>query len=180
MKVEGVAVNSAGTTLYVTETTATPAILVYSIDNTTTPKTFTYIGAFSSTSSGAGVLDIPEYLALDSNNNVYVANLTGGATSDAVKYGPAGGSPVSFRASGLTLPIGIAVDSAGNVLVSQCALPGYIQEFNPASSGTTYTAGVTFGNNYFQGPVGLALDGSGNLYVSSVDNNQILEFKNTN
>ena len=176
-KVEGVAVNSAGTTLYVSEANTPPAILVYSIISTTTQKTFNYIGSFSTTSSGPGALMSPGYLALDSSNNVYVANMA--VPSNAIKYGPSGGSQVSFTASGLTLPIGIGVDRAGNVLVAQCSLPGYIQEFNPSASGTAFTAGVTFGNNYFQGPEGIAFDDSKNLYVASVDNNQILEFKYT-
>jgi DNA-binding beta-propeller fold protein YncE len=74
--------------------------------------------------------------------------------------------------------MGIAVDSAGNVLVSQYATPGFIQEFNPSGSG--YTAGVTFGNSCLSGPCALTLDASGNLYVANENDDQILEFKNTN
>jgi sugar lactone lactonase YvrE len=78
----------------------------------------------------------------------------------------------------LTNPDGIVVDSAGNVLVSQYTGSGFIQEFTP--SGSTYTAGVTFGNGFLGEPSGLALDRSGNLFVADYLNFQIVEFKNTN
>jgi len=60
-------------------------------------------------------------------------------------------------------------------LVSACDNPGFIQEFTP--SGSTYTAGVTFGNNVLVGPEGLALDPSQNLYVSNSVDTQVVEFQ---
>jgi DNA-binding beta-propeller fold protein YncE len=153
---------------------STPAILIYSISGTTT-KTFASIGSFS-TGSGVGALNVPEFLTLDFNNNVYVTNC--GTLDNIVKYSPTGASPVSFGSAVLTVPYGIVVDGAGNVLVSQCTTPGFIQEFNP--SGSTYSAGATFGNSVLNLPLGLTLDGSSNLYVADKGSNQILEFKNTN
>ena len=168
--VVGAAVNSAGTTLYVVE--QTPALLTYSITGSTT-KTFAPIGSFN-TSSGAGILEAPQFITLDTSNNIYVTNDMG----YIVKYDPADSNPVSFSSTTLSLPEGIVVDSAGNVLVASHNTPGFIQEFNP--SGSTYTGGVTFGNSYINAPMGLALDSSGNLYAANCNGNQILEFKNTN
>lgn len=171
------AVNSAGTTLYAL--LQTPAIETFSITNTgvsATPHNFTYETTFSTTSAGAGVLSLPEYMALDSSNNVYVANQN--APSDVVKYGPSGAGPVSFGSSVLTSPEGIVVDSAGNVLVGQDAVSSFIQEFTP--SGSTYSAGATFGNSALDEPDALTLDGSGNLYVANTSANNIVEFKNNN
>ncbi len=172
--VESAATNSAGTTLYVVE--ASPkAILFYLINSSTSPKTFTFEGMFGSTSSGVGALSSPGFMALDSNNHVFVANY---GLGNIIRYNSDGTGPVSFGSDLLTKPLGIAVDGAGNVLVSQNANPGFIQEFNP--SGNSYTAGVILGSaSYLDYPSGLTLDGSGNLYVSN-SLYQILEFKKTN
>ena len=175
-KTTSVAITSDGLILYVLENSSPVSILIYAIDNSTNPKTFVNAGYFSTTSSGVGTLMAPQFLALDSNNNVYVTNLA--VTPNIVKYGPTGANPVSFGTPALTLPWGIVVDSAGNVLVSDCNLPGFIQEFNP--SGSTYTAGVTFGNNASYRIDSLTLDGSGNLYAADYSGMGILEFTNTN
>jgi hypothetical protein len=141
------------------------------------PKTFTNTGFFSTTGSGVGNLSGggAMVLTLDSSGNVYVTNPY---YTNIVKYGPTGASPVSFGSAALTEPVGIDVDSAGNVLVSQGEAPGFIQEFNP--SGSTYTAGVTFGNNASYRIDSLTLDGSGNLYAADYSGMGILEFTNTN
>jgi streptogramin lyase len=163
-------VNSAGTTLYVLLNA--PAIETYLI-TAGSPNSYTYETTFATTSSGVGVLSAPQFLALDSANNVYVTNFSG---HDIAKYGPTGASPVSFGSAALTGPNGIVVDGSGNVLVTQDNASGFIQEFNP--SGSTYAAGVTFGNSVLNDPYDLALDGSGNLYVTNSSAGNVLEFKN--
>jgi sugar lactone lactonase YvrE len=169
------AVNSAGTTLYVLESSVIGLVQIFSITGTTT-KTFTPAGNFNTTTtSGVGALIRPGTMTLDSSGNVYVANFGG---SNVVKYSPTGSNPVSFGSPALLKPTGIAVDSAGNVLVSQWSNPGFIQVFNPSGSG--YAAGVTFGGACLDDPAGIALDGSGNLWVANQYGNQILEFKKTN
>jgi sugar lactone lactonase YvrE len=173
--IRSLAINSAGTSIYFLLSTTTPAIKGYYL-NSTVPKSISTAGVtFTTTASGPGSLSSPQGMAMDSNGNVYVANM---GVSNIVKYAPDGSSPVSFGSSVLTNPDGIVVDSAGNVLVSQYTGSGFIQEFTP--SGSTYTAGVTFGNGFLGEPSGLALDGSGNLFVADYLNFQIVEFKNTN
>jgi len=170
--VTDMAVNAAGTTLYVLTNANPGAIMTYSIAGTAYPKTFTYVSTFSTTSSGTGALNNARCLALDVGSNVYVANYR---TGNIVKYGPTGSSPVSFGSAALSYPYGIVVNTDGSVLVSACDNPGFIQEFTP--SGSTYTAGVTFGNNVLVGPEGLALDPSQNLYVSNSVDTQVVEFQ---
>jgi serine/threonine-protein kinase len=170
--VSDMAVNAAGTTLYVLTNANPGAIMTYSITGATYPKTFTYVSTFSTTSSGAGALNNARCLTLDTASNVYVANYR---TGNVVKYDPTGSNPVSFGSAALSYPYGIAVNSDGAVLVSACDNPGFIQEFTP--SGSTYAAGVTFGNNLLVGPEGITLDPSRNLYVSNFTDNQIVEFQ---
>jgi hypothetical protein len=175
--VTGVAVNSAGTTLYAAS--SIPSIMMYSINSSTNPKTFTYVGSFTTTASGPGYLEVPGSLAVDSSGNVYVAN-----TSfvyffgDIIKYGPTGAGPVSFGTAALNNPYGIAVDNAGDILAAQYPSTGFIQEFT--GSGSAYTAGVSFGDTDLLETGNLTLDGSGNIYVANDGGHQILEFPRTN
>jgi DNA-binding beta-propeller fold protein YncE len=72
-------------------------------------------------------------------------------------------------------PVGIALDSAGNVYVADtdnCR----IQKFT--SGGTIYTEWGSYGtgNVQFEYPEGIAVDSSGNVYVADTDNNRIQKF----
>lgn len=73
----------------------------------------------------------------------------------------------------LATPIGVAVDSQGNLYVSD-ALMGVVRLFAPPfSNGMTPTQSITGLAN----PLGLLIDAQGNLYVADSRNNRVLVYE---
>ena len=134
----------------------------------------------------------PFGVAIDASGNTYVVD----ADSDTVRKITAAGTVSTFAgtpgqpgsadgtgaAARFSTPRGIAVDSAGNVYVSDTG-NDTIREITPTGSVTTLagTAGVagmadgTGAAAEFSGPQGIATDGSGNVYVADSFNNRIRE-----
>ena len=109
-------------------------------------------------------LSAPEALALDSAGNIYVANLTGGSLNlGAITVYPSGSNGdstpdivIAGPDTGLLNPQGIAVDSSGNIYVSNTS--NSILEFAHGASGdATPMATVSGANTGLDGPRGLAL-----------------------
>jgi sugar lactone lactonase YvrE len=102
----------------------------------------------------------------------HVANYN---NSTVEKFDSSGNGPI-FVISGLGFPIGIALDSSGNVYVSNQfgPLDGVPQVTKYDSSGN----GSVFVNSLID-PYGLAFDSSGNLYVANSGNNTIEKFANS-
>jgi sugar lactone lactonase YvrE len=135
-------------------------------------------------------LHSPGGIALDSLGNIYVANESGGPVVPHERYDrgsvtvyPAGSdgniapiATISGAATGLAHPVGIALDSSGNIYVANIYTANTTRSLEFESSITVYPAGskgnaspiaIIAGNNtgldYAQG---IALDSSRNLYVS--------------
>jgi FOG: PKD repeat len=72
-------------------------------------------------------------------------------------------------------PIGIAVDSSGNVYVADVD-NSRIQKFDSNGKFITKWGSEGTGNGQFNYPQGIAIDSSGNVYVADVDNNRIQKF----
>src|ERR1051326_7258166 len=82
------------------------------------------------------------------------------------------GSGSSFGTAGTVNPIDLALDSAGNLYVSDrsAGVSGRIDKFDPTGHKTTFTtAGMAF-------PSGMAFDQNGYLYVAMVGNNTIVKY----
>jgi sugar lactone lactonase YvrE len=131
----------------------------------------------------------PEGVAVDASGNVYVADtsnseirkISAGAivTSFAGSAGSLGstngtGSGASFRS-----PVGIAVDTSGNVYVADSGNDD-IREINPSGVVITFagtgSTGFTNGTGIsasFDDPTGVAVDASGNVYVADQTNASI-------
>jgi hemin uptake protein HemP len=132
------------------------------------------------------LLDEPDAIALDSHGNIYVANLFGGhaeffdsgrltvyAAGSNGNVAPA--TTISGDKTGLGLPVGIAVDSSGNIYSANAVnadIGGKLKRF---TSITVYSAGskgnappiaTIAGNNANLSPGGIAVDSSRNIYVT--------------
>jgi len=129
----------------------------------------------------------PQGLAIDSSNNLYVADAnnqtirrivtsTGVVTTMAGSAGNSGNTDGAASVARFSCPSGVAVDSAGNLYVADTDN----HTIRRISSGTVSTLAGLSGNSgaadgtgstaRFNSPSDLAVDSSGNVYVADTDN----------
>jgi sugar lactone lactonase YvrE len=118
----------------------------------------------------------PEGIALDSHNNLYVAD-TG---SDRVlklsssgsllrSWGSRGSAPSQFQN-----PAGVAVDKRGNIYVADTS-NNRVQKLSPQGRFLTQWGGLGLNNGQLALPRGIAVDASGHVWVSD-DYGRVQEF----
>ncbi len=183
----GIAVNASGTLALADRGNHTIRKISTSTAAVTTlagsPAAF---GATNATGSAAR-FKTPFGLALDSSGNLYVADVVnhlirkvtaaGVVTTLAGTAGVAGSTNATGTAAKFYLPLGVAVDSAGNVYVAD-TYNHLIRKITAAGAvttlaGTVGTAGSADGTGVaaqFNHPKGVAVDGSGNVYVADSEN----------
>ncbi|MFL9889137.1 NHL repeat-containing protein [Paraburkholderia agricolaris] len=130
----------------------------------------------------------PGGVAVDANDNVYVADL---GNNEIRKITAAGvvstiaGSTTPGHADGMgssasfNSPWGVAVDASGNIYVADVENEE-IRKITPAGLVSTFAGSLSAGSldgtgstALFAGPRGIAIDRSGNLYVADSSNNEI-------
>ena len=118
--------------------------------------------------STAGNIDVPNNIAFDSSNNIYVADIQGGGAAAGVVFKiNATTLAVSSYITGLNNPYGIAIDASSNT---------YISSLNTTTSIVKVTSGgVKSTISGFSTPMGLTSDGLGNIYVADNGSNSIKE-----
>jgi hypothetical protein len=146
-------------------------------------------GSLDGTGSAAQFAN-PYGMAVDSSGNIYVADrdnqtirkVTSGGVVTTLAGSP--GNPGRIDGTGSAalfwLPIGVAVDSAGNVYVAD-TINSAIRKITPDGVVTTLagmfgisgSADGTAGAARFSSPQGVAVDGAGNVYVADTNNNAI-------
>jgi sugar lactone lactonase YvrE len=141
----------------------------------------------SSSSSGGGSVSTagisnPRVLAVDSKNNLYVLNTSGssssssssGSTGSVSVYAPGRRNPIREITNGITTPMAMAVDAAGDIAVangtgsssssssSSSSAAGSVVFYNAGtkSPAETITSGIT-------SPRCLAIDANGTIYVGN-------------
>jgi len=134
-------------------------------------------GYTESTVAATG-LGLPSAIAVDSSNNIYVADEEYGRV---LKETVSGGVYVQsvVIASGLDRPNAVAVDGSGNLVIGDWGSDRILKE---AISGRTYTETVVSSSELLTDLHDLALDASGNIYVANGgdDNDEILKETPTN
>ena len=129
-----------------------------------------------------GIPDNPYAMAIDTNANIYVSDLT---TQFIYKFDQSGNSSLFIDGTGtspaLNYPDGLAFDSNGNLYVLDGeggdAGNGSITSFSPTGVQTTY-----YTTNKLNFPSACAMDTNNNLYVANINDNTIYKFSppNTN
>jgi uncharacterized protein (TIGR03437 family) len=137
-------------------------------------------------------LNAPQGVAVDASGNVYIAD-TGNARVRKVSTSGtistyAGSGTIGFSGNGgaaasaqLNTPIGLAVDSAGNLYIADF---GNNMVRKVTSGGTISTVAGTGVQSYsgdgglaisaaLNGPQGVAVDAAGNLYISDSQNSRV-------
>ena len=112
-----------------------------------------------------GILTFFNVVTADSQ--IFLANWLSGTIGE---YTLSGATVNAALISGLSEPIGLALDGKGNLFVVN-RWSGTIGEYT--TSGLTVNASLISGLN---GPVGIALDGKGNLFVADQFNDRIGEY----
>jgi serine/threonine protein kinase, bacterial len=169
--------------------------------NAATGDVTTFSGSTLGFAEGIGTaarFNRPFRIALDSAGTIYVADFLNNrirkinpATGQSSTLAGNGGGDNINGATGATSeisqPVGIAVDSAGNVYVAQNN-SNLIRKINGATGATTtlagdgtagYLDGLTGALSQFSNPQDVAVDAAGNVYVADADNNRIRKIDQT-
>ena len=132
----------------------------------------TGISAVSTTGYIGGGVDDPWGVAIDPNNNVWVANFDGNSISEYIPgTGYAAGDPITDPNGNLDSPLFIAADPYGNLWVTNTAGGGAtgssIEEYTPG------TGFVNFTDASLYDPVGVAIDAGNNIWIANELENDV-------
>lgn len=187
---EGIAVNSAGTLIYVADTWNHTMRQVTSAGVVTTlaGSAGNYGSADGAGSSAS--FDQPQGLGMDGAGNLYVGDTgnqtirkvtsVGGVSTVAGSAGNFGSTDATGSSASFWNPQGVALDSAANLYVAD-SFNNTIRKVTPAGAVTTLAgAAGSFGSAdgtgaaaRFWQPQGIAVDSAGNVYVADSANGTI-------
>jgi sugar lactone lactonase YvrE len=182
--------------------TSNPASAQYIIDSSTSSFIYTVAGNSTAGYSGDGGqatfadLNSPATSVLDKSGNLYIADSNNNvvrkvAAGTGIITTIAGTGVAGFSGDGgpatsaqLNYPYGLALDSSGNLYISDLS-NSRIRKITAATGIITTIAGNgTFGRSGDGGPAtsaelsypyGITIDGSGNLFIADADNDELRE-----
>lgn len=127
-------------------------------------------------------LNFPTGVAVDSNNNVYIAD----AGNFVVRMVTPSGTITTFAGSNvagylgdtgpanqaeLNVPVAVAVDSSNNIYIADADN----NAIRIVTAGVINTVGIT--TAYLNHPDGIAIDAAGDIFVADTGNERIVEFQ---
>ena len=122
----------------------------------------------------------PQGVAVDSSDNVYVADTSNNRVQKfsstgtyLAKWGTLGSGDGQFQS-----PVGVAVDSSDNVYVADTS-NNRIQKFSSDGTFLAKWGASGSGDGQFQNPLSVTVDSSGNVFVADYGNNRIQKFSST-
>jgi sugar lactone lactonase YvrE len=146
--------------------------VIYHVDPTTGNRT-----VISSSSVGSGTnLGEVNSIALEKGGSILVVDRGSGAIPNGIiRIDPVTGNRTTLSSASMgtgqafSSPVGIAVDSSGNIFVSdlRANTTSAVVQIDPTSgSRTVFSGGATGGGDTFERPGAIAFDASGNMYVT--------------
>ncbi len=159
----GVAVNSAGTTVYVAGNFS-DTVYVYSIS---AGPSFLPVTTFGASGTTGTTLSNPQNIHLDSSGNVWVADL---GNQRLAEFSAAGTFTKSITGTSGFSPADFAFDSSGNLYATDTNTSTII-EFNKAGTQISQAGAGILSN-----PQAITGDGSGTFYVADTNNSRIIAF----
>ena len=134
--------------------------------------TGSYLISFGSASSGAGVcqLEDPVAVAINSSGDIFVAQTSGGSagTGNIVEFNSSFGCMTAFSVSS---PVDLAISTAGNLYID--SLNNQVLEYNSSNSLIASWGTTGNGNGQFNFPAGLTIAPNGDILVVDVANDRV-------
>jgi sugar lactone lactonase YvrE len=182
-------------------------VLYFPAGSTTATRVYGQGGSFTTnTANNGGVsansLNSPQGLVVDSSSNLYVSDagnnrilyFPAGSTTATRVYGQSGSFTTNTANSGgvaattLDYPMGLALDSAGNLYVADNTnnrmlyfSAGSTTATRVYGQGGSFTTNVTnnggISTTSLSHPTGVSVDSSGYIYVTDASNNRVLKFQ---
>jgi uncharacterized protein (TIGR03437 family) len=190
---QGIALDSAGNIFFADAARIREITLDGNIQTVAGTGTAGYNGDNKPATSAQ--LFLPSGLAFDSSNNLYIADtysyrirkVTNGTITTFAGNGNVA-QPVNGPATAtpMGVPYGLAIDSSGNVFVSDISFDKILKigtDGNLTQVAGTPTFGYSDGpanSTYLLNPLGLAPDGSGGLYIAETNGNRVRQLTGGN
>jgi sugar lactone lactonase YvrE len=116
-----------------------------------------------------------------SNGSMYITDSSGAGDQilvfpESANGGPAPTQQITGTSTGLSIPLGVAVDSAGNIWVTNSNTSS-ITEYAPGSNGNQAPINTVIGNaTGLSQPIGIWIDSSQHVWVANFGNNSVTEY----
>jgi tripartite motif-containing protein 71 len=136
-----------------------------------------FLLSFGSRGAGEGQFQYPVGIAVDEQENIYVADY---GNNWVQKFSPQGNYLQNIGSSGtdeseFKNPSDVALDVQGNIYVAD-EFNHRIQKFDSQGNFQAMFGSLGTNDGQFQNPQGIAVDEQGNIYVADYGNNRIQKF----
>lgn len=147
------------------------------ISDTGNNRILTYNPANVATGVRAAGLSTPGGIAVDTADNLYVANAGTGSGGNIEIFPGGGGAVATLTPNGVTVPVGLAVEASGSLLVSDGPTGAIVRI--PNEGGTLNPSDALKVESNPKSGGGIAIDSAGNLYTADADGARVYAIQRT-